>query len=195
MSLRAMLFDLDGTLTRPLLDFPTMKREIGLPPDRFILEALEAMTPEERHRAMAIVERHEHEAAARAEMNDGAETLLAALARGGIRTGVITRNSRRSLGVVMKLHGLNFDITITREHADPKPSPAGIHVALEKLAVSPAEAAYVGDHAIDIAAGHAAGVRTIWVSNGQTIDAVPPADHTVVCPGDIVGLLDRLAES
>ena len=67
MSLHAMLFDLDGTLTRPLLDFPSMKREIGLSPDSFILEALEAMTPEERHRAMVIVERHEQEAAARAK--------------------------------------------------------------------------------------------------------------------------------
>ena len=37
--LRAVLFDFDGTLTRPgALDFAAIKRQVGCPPDRFVLE-------------------------------------------------------------------------------------------------------------------------------------------------------------
>ena len=42
--LRAVVFDFDGTLTRPgALDFPGIKREVGCPPDSFLLEWIEAL--------------------------------------------------------------------------------------------------------------------------------------------------------
>lgn len=192
MPLGAMLFDLDGTITRPLLDFPTIKREIGLPPDALILEALETMTPEEREQAMLVVERHEREAARRSELNDGAAALLAELDRRGIATGIITRNSAESTATVIERHGLSFGVVICRDHAPPKPSPDGLRLALAALRVEASHAAFVGDHRIDVEAGHAAGMRTVWVSNGSATEA-PVADFTAATPGDIVALLDEIA--
>jgi HAD superfamily hydrolase (TIGR01509 family) len=192
MTLKAMLFDLDGTVTRPLLDFPAIKREIGIPTDSFILEELEGMTPQERKRAMDIVERHEREAAEKSELNDGARPLMEELTRRGIRTGVITRNSHESLLTVLRLHGLSFDVHVTRDHAEPKPSPAGITMALRQLGLAPGNAVYVGDHAIDVEAGRAAGTRTIWVTNGRGLTPPPAADYQVSSPGQIIPLLDEL---
>lgn len=194
MPLAAMLFDMDGTITQPLLDFPTIKREIGLSPESFILEALETMTPAEQQRAMAIVERHEAEAALRAEFNDGADTLLRELGHRGVPTGVITRNSSASVALVVERLVLDFAVTICREHASPKPSPDGIRLALARLGVEPRHAVYVGDHTIDVNAGRAAGTRTIWVSNGRRLTPMPEADYAVRCPGEIIGLLDELAQ-
>lgn len=192
MPLRAMLFDLDGTITKPLLDFPAIKRDIGLPADSFILEAMEAMTPADRRRAMDIVERHERQAAAKSELNDGAKQLLDELARRGIATGVITRNSGESLETVLRLHGLSFAVAVTRDQAEPKPSPAGIRLALKQLGAAAEEAVYVGDHAIDVKAGRAAGTRTIWITNGHRPTPAPEADWEVSCPADIIPLLDGL---
>jgi HAD superfamily hydrolase (TIGR01509 family) len=192
MALKAMLFDMDGTLTRPLLDFAAIKREIGIPTTSFILEATETMTPAERERAMAIVERHEQEAAERSELNDGVLPLLAELDRRGILTGIITRNSRRSCEVVMARHGLSFSVLVCRESAPAKPSPEGILLALQQLGVDAASAVYVGDHLIDLQAGHAAGTRTILVTNGHDKGFHVEADFVVAGPGDIVGLLDDL---
>ncbi|HSL95536.1 MAG TPA: hypothetical protein VLA35_06435, partial [Thermoleophilia bacterium] len=64
--LEAVLFDFDGTLTAPgELDFGAIKRALGCPPDRFVLEwALELESAEERERALAALERFELEAAA-----------------------------------------------------------------------------------------------------------------------------------
>lgn len=192
MPLSAMLFDLDGTITRPLLDFPAIKREIGLPADSYILEALQAMTPAERERAMAVVERHEAEAAARSKLNHGARELLEELHRRGVLVGVVTRNSEESAATVLRLHGLQFDVIVCRDHAAPKPSPEGIRLALQRLNVPPSAAVYVGDHAIDVAAGHAAGTRTIWVANGGKPSAPPDADFRVETLQDVLGLLDAL---
>ena len=42
--LRAVLFDFDGTLTHPgALDFAAIKREVGCPPDQFVLEWILAL--------------------------------------------------------------------------------------------------------------------------------------------------------
>ena len=195
MPLKAMLFDLDGTVTKPLLDFPAIKREIGIPTDSFILEALETMTPDQQRRTMAIVEHHEEEASRRSQLNDGARELLEELERRAIATGVITRNSASSVATVLRRHGLSFRVVVCRDDAAPKPSPAGIEAALAHLALRPSEAAYVGDHTIDVAAGRAAGTRTIWVSNGRRLDPAPEADYTVTCPKEIIALLDVLAAS
>jgi len=191
--LQAMLFDLDGTLTQPLLDFPAIKREIGISEDAFILEALEGMTSPERRRAMEIVERHELEASKACRFNDGAGELLAELSRRELRVGIITRNSRRSLRIVTERLGIRYDVGVCRDHAAPKPSPEGLEVALRQMTVAPGSAVYVGDHRIDIEAGRTAGTRTIWVTNGRPQSPRPDADFEVRSPGEIIGLLDTLA--
>ena len=193
MPLKAMLFDMDGTITRPRLDFPAIKREIGIPADAYILEALETMPAEARHKAMAILERHEMEAAQLSELNPGARLLLEELRRRTIVTGIITRNSAASVDVVLRRHGLTFTVIVCREDAPPKPAPEGLLMALQRVNVAPREAVYVGDHPIDLAAGKAAGTRTIWVTNGREAASEPQADFVVSGLAEIVPLLEQLA--
>src|SRR4051812_30711015 len=76
---RAILFDMDGTLTRPYLDFPRMKQEMGIPLERPILEALAEMEPVERRRAESILYRHEEIAAAGSALNEGCDELMGML--------------------------------------------------------------------------------------------------------------------
>src|SRR5579862_2828271 len=92
---RAILFDMDGTLTQPLLDFPRIKSEMGIG-DRPILEALAEMEPSQRRSAQTVLDRHEEEAAERSTLNAGCHELLAWLSAKGIKKALITRNSRQS---------------------------------------------------------------------------------------------------
>ena len=73
---RAVIFDLDGTLTEPVLDFDAMRAEIGLPRGLPILEQLEQLDAGERARAEAIMLRHERAAIAQATLADGCADLL-----------------------------------------------------------------------------------------------------------------------
>jgi hypothetical protein len=65
MRWRAIIFDMDGTLTRPLLDFAAIRADIALTADDPILETMARMAPDARQRAEAVLRRHEDAAARR----------------------------------------------------------------------------------------------------------------------------------
>src|SRR5436305_3857524 len=125
---RAILFDMDGTLTEPMLDFPRIKAEMGIG-QRPILEALAEMDEQERQRAQIVLARHEEEAAARSTLNPGCRELLEELASRKILTALITRNSRVSVQTVLERHRLKIAVLVAREDAAPKPSPEPLRVA------------------------------------------------------------------
>jgi len=168
-----MIFDLDGTLTRPYLDFDRIRDEIGLPnePRTPVLEAMEAMTVEQRARAEAILERYETEAALASELHDGASEVLAALRRRSIPLGLLTRNSRRCARIVLERHGLHFDCIYAREDGPIKPSPEPVLEICRRFGVVPATAWVVGDYLFDLQAGRRAGVTTVLMLG----DSPPPA--------------------
>jgi len=187
--IRGVLFDLDGTLTAPMLDFDAMRREIGIT-DSPILEALEHMSEAERRRAFRIIERHEEAAAANSELSAGARELLDYLADAGLKTGVVTRNSRPSVDQFIVRHGIEFDALVSRDDAPPKPSPAPLLKALEQLGLGREEVIYVGDHEIDRQTGAAAGIPTYIVRNHAEIkDHGPPEMRVDTLAGliDVVG--------
>ena len=163
MPLKLVIFDLDGTLLEPSLDFHAIRAEIGLPPVVPILETMLALEPEARRRAFAILDRHEAEAAARSELMPGAKELLAALRRRGLKLAVLTRNSRVSVDAACRRHGLEFDAVSTRETHRPKPDPDGVHGLMKAFGAAAGETVVVGDYRFDIEAGRSAGVRTIAI--------------------------------
>src|SRR6185437_3068715 len=111
---RAVLFDMDGTLTEPMLDFPRIKSDLGIG-NQPILEALAAMSAQERAEAEAILLGHEDHAAAHSTLNPGCVELLSFLQENAISTALMTRNSRRSVRIVLERHGLNFGVLVARE--------------------------------------------------------------------------------
>ncbi|MEN8689774.1 MAG: HAD-IA family hydrolase [Desulfobacterales bacterium] len=191
--IHAVLFDFDGTLTRPeSLDLNVIKRRIGCPADSYLLEYIETLpSADERQKALEAVDQFELAAAAEAKPNDGAEELVGYLHTVGVRVGIVTRNSHQS--VLRALHNFkridvaDFDIIVSRdEPVNPKPSGDGIHLAARRLNVAVAEVLMVGDYAIDIEAGIRAGAITVLLDNhlpkaGQDV----PSDFTVEHLADI----------
>jgi HAD superfamily hydrolase (TIGR01549 family) len=163
---RAILFDMDGTLTEPMLDFDRIKAEMGIG-DRPILEALAALTGRERELAEAVLLSHEEQAARSSALNPGCGELLAWLHAHRIRTALITRNSRLSMETVLARHSLCLDVLVTREDRPYKPDPHPLKLACKKLEVSEPDAWMVGDGWYDIQAGLAAGIKTVWLSHGK----------------------------
>ena len=163
---RALLFDMDGTLTEPMLDFPRIKAEMGIG-DRPILEALAEMTGPDRTAAEAVLHRHEEQAAACSTLNPGCLELLDWLQQRDMPLALITRNSAASVRTVVERHGLHVDYILTRADAKPKPDPEALHLACRRLEVREADAWMVGDGQYDVEAGNAAGIPTVWLSHGR----------------------------
>jgi HAD superfamily hydrolase (TIGR01509 family) len=163
---RAVLFDMDGTLTEPMLDFPRIKMEMGIGPGP-ILESLAALEESRRLLAEAVLLRHEKLAAEESKLNPGCRELLALLKSKRIPMAVITRNSRLSVATFIARHGLEFDVRITREDGPFKPDPFSLALACQRLGVGPHEAWMVGDGQYDVEAALAANIRAVWISHAK----------------------------
>ena len=170
----AMLFDMDGTLTAPMLDFPAIKAEMGIG-NRPILEALAELSDSRRAEAEAILLRHEEHAAANSQLNPGCRELLVWIAERQIPTALITRNSRRSVELFVERHGLAMEVLITRDDPPFKPSPHPLLLGCSGLNVDPAQVWMIGDGQYDVEAGVAAGIKTVWISHRRekSFDATP----------------------
>ena len=172
--LRAVLFDFDGTLTHPgALDFAAIKREVGCPPDQFVLEWIQALPRgEERDAAALALERSELAAADASAPNEGAEALVRRLKDDGIAVGVLTRNGlsavERALRRFPSLTAADFDVVVTRDDdVAPKPAPDGVLHAAALMGATPEQTLVVGDYLLDMQAGRAAGAVTAYLANGD----------------------------
>src|SRR5439155_18531007 len=171
--IRGIVFDLDGTLVDSRLDFAAMRREMELPPDQPILEALARLDPERAEHCHAILHRHELDGAERAVLLPGAAELLAILHSGGIRQAIATRNSLRITDATMKKLGLSVDLVLTRDDGPVKPDPWPVVHACERWQLSPAEVVVIGDYRFDVECGHAAGCRTVLLTDPHDPLAYP----------------------
>ena len=172
--IKAVLFDFDGTLTKPgALDFPLLKETIGCPDDIPILEFIEGLpTPLEREEIFSVLERFEINAASNSEPNHGAEELIHYLRSKGLGIGIITRNSllsiERALQNFKNIDISDFDVIISRDTpVKIKPSGDGILMAAQTLNVDVKQVLMVGDYVFDIQAGQSAGCITAFLDYGD----------------------------
>ncbi len=165
---RHWIFDMDGTLTVAVHDFPALARSLGLPPDQPILESIAALPAVQRAWLRRELDRLELRLAEDAVAAEYAARLLSVLSERGASLGIVTRNSHRNAMATLEASGLAgfflSEAVIGRDEAAPKPSPEGIEALLAAWGGAADETVMVGDFLYDLQAGRAAGVATVHVS-------------------------------
>lgn len=181
---------MDGTLTRPYLDFDGIRQEIGLPLAP-LLEAVAQLPPEDRARAEAILLRHEAAAAAESELQPGAAEVVSALRAAKIPIALMTRNSRESTRAFDERHGLKFDFVRTREDGPIKPSPEPVQRICRAFGVEPAATWVIGDFHFDLICANAAGAISVllWDSGQPTPAWAAEARHVITDLRELFGLM------
>lgn len=173
-----IIFDMDGTLTVPTLDFHAIRAEIGLPPGD-VAAAIAALPEPGRRRAWTIIERHEREANQHQRLQKGCRQLLDRCHRETVKVGVVTRNMAESVRALCRRFGLTFDIALSREFRDMKPHPGPALHILEDWGFAPRQVLMVGDYVHDILCGQAAGIAACFFENeGKPCRGAVP-DHVV----------------
>lgn len=92
---------------------------------------------------------------------------LEQLKENGAAMGVVSSRTKESLHMLLEYNQLEhyFDVIVSPfDTTLHKPDPAPINFAINKMSAKSDSAIYVGDTAIDIACGRAAGLKTALVS-------------------------------
>jgi HAD superfamily hydrolase (TIGR01549 family) len=192
MKIEAIIFDMDGTITQPYLDFDRIRAEMG-GLEGPILEAMEKMSAEQRNRAEAVLERHEQEAVENSSLNPSVVEVLEFLRATGRKAGLITRNNRSNVERVSQMHGLHFDAVFTRDDGPAKPHPFSIEKVCEQLSVNPERVLMVGDHLFDLICGRQAGAVSVLLSTAEKYkEYVHEADFLIHDLGELMGIVKKL---
>lgn len=191
MPIKAVIFDLDGTITQPYFDFDAIREEIGLPRDSGpILESMEKMTPKQRRKAENILYFHEQKAVMESKLNADARETLSAIRAKGIPIGILTRNKRDNAFAIARKHDLEFDAVIGREDGPVKPDAFGVLKLCREFGVKPEETLLVGDYLFDLQCAKAAGAVAVLLANHhQAGEFVKHADFCVKNIGEILEII------
>ena len=193
MSIKAVIFDLDGTITQPYFDFDAIREEIGFDKDSGpILELMETMSAEQRRRVEEILHYHEQMAVTRSRLNRGAEKTLELLRAGGVKVGILTRNRRSNAIAVADKHGLKFDVIVGREDGPAKPDAYGVIQICKQFGVRCEETLMVGDYLFDLQCANAAGaVSVLLVNTEKSAEFVEYADFTIEKIEQILAIIEE----
>jgi hydrogenase expression/formation protein HypE len=195
--IKAVLFDFDGTLTKPgALDFDKIKAAIGCPREIPVLQYMTDITdPVRRQEVSDILDTFETKGAEISEPNTGAEAIISLLKKRGILLGILTRNTLKTVSRALEnFEGTrisDFDLVITRDNElKPKPHPEGILWAAEKMGINPEAMLMVGDFAFDMEAGREAGAVTVFLDNHSKRMTEVERAFTISTLGDLKTIVE-----
>ncbi|MDW8107259.1 MAG: HAD-IA family hydrolase [Armatimonadota bacterium] len=217
LPLRAILFDIDGTLIDTVnlivnaLDYTyrkhlgiTLSREelrrlIGLPL-KVQMHYLDDRVPESPPHEQMEADEMAYYAAHRDQervVPEAVEAVRVAY-RKGYATALVTSKNRAELALSLpKLELDSFvDTIVTADDTERhKPAPDPVLKALERLQLAPEQAVYIGDTVFDIACGRAAGVQVGTVAWGahlpEDLRAAQP-DYYFETPADLLQWVEQL---
>ncbi|MCD6538535.1 HAD-IA family hydrolase [Candidatus Bathyarchaeota archaeon] len=198
--MKAVIFDLDGTLINSAIPFKKMKRLIikyledagvthGLLNDEMLNSEITSIAAEnlkvrgfpERYikRVLSgvsdLMNRVEIESLDAASLIDGVPEVLRSLKERGFRIGLLTRSCREYAEKILRRFNIReyFDAILARDDVEyPKPNPAHALELLKLLNVSARDTVFIGDHLSDLECAVKSGMKFILFRRGSRTEDV-----------------------
>ena len=148
----AVVFDMDGTLTVPVIDFQLMYDRVGVPRGHDVLAAISEWPAAEQQRALDVIAEFEEAALRDMQLMPGVVDLARLLDDTGIPRALVTRNVCKSVDHLHAHHIAPlppFLPALSRNTCVPKPAPDALLRVAEHWGVPPTELLMVGDSARD----------------------------------------------
>lgn len=194
MPIKAVIFDLDGTITSFNLDYKEARAEVrgyllkmGVPAsvigvNENIFEMLkktelfmrnsgktESVIEGIRKEALGIAEKYELEAASSTNLLPGTIDTLKNLRTSNLKMALCTLNSQKTTNYILNRFKLTeyFDVTVPRETTNSvKPHPEHLEIALKSLGIPTDETVVIGDSASDMKVAKELNILAIGLTTG-----------------------------
>jgi len=212
MTVRAALFDLDGTLVdslgdlsdavnhmlagfgRPSLTVAAVRRLVGKGAHNLVRRALDTESRDDIARGLELfVAYNRDHIADKSLLYPGVPEALHQLAECGIRMAVISNKNEALCRLVLEALGIagRFESICGGDtFPEMKPSPLPLLRVVERLGIAAHEAAMAGDSINDVQAGQQAGITTIGCTWGYgEVEELTGADHRAASFRDVSVIL------
>ncbi|KAI5398102.1 hypothetical protein KIW84_063776 [Lathyrus oleraceus] len=207
--LRGVVFDMDGTLTVPVIDFVSMHKAV-LGDDEYhrikasnpagidILKLIDHWPSHQQRRAYDTIARFEQDALDKLQIMPGAAELCNVIDSKKMRRGLITRNMKPAVDLFHQRFGITFSPALSREFRPYKPDPAPLLHICSLWDVQPNEVIMVGDSLKDdVVCGGRAGAYSCLLDQTGRYDSPEYAnvdfkpDFKVTSLAEVYSILER----
>ncbi|MBL0094781.1 MAG: phosphoglycolate phosphatase [Piscinibacter sp.] len=216
LRVRAVLFDLDGTLIDsapdlagagndmraarglPVLPLSHFRPMVGSGARGMVGRALQVQPGDAEFEALRdeFLRRYESRMTRETRLFDAMQPVLDTLRRQALPWGIVTNKATRFSEPLVRALGLIDEAATlvcgdTTPHAKPHPAP--LLEAARRIGVDAGDCVYVGDDLRDVQAGRAAGMLTVaaawgYLGEGEHIGEWG-AHHVIESPGELLNLL------
>ena len=162
-----IIFDMDGTIVESMVNFKTIRAQLGIAPEVGIIEHINQLPPAQAEKANTELRNRELRGAENAPLIPGALETLDAIRRTNLKIALLTRNTQHSVDIIMKRFPelqFQFDLVSTRENGTIKPQPDSILDACRTLGIKPQRTLCVGDYIYDLQAANSADAVSVLIT-------------------------------
>jgi len=206
--IRGIIFDMDGTLTMPVLDFQGVRNKLGVSRCTDILAYAASKPPVQREQIYKLIHEWEEEGITKMELRPYLFEVLHYLQQSNIHIAILTRNNQRAVDAFLaKLlqdgqraghkfanDGSDiFSVVLTRDFVPYKPDPAPARHICSVWDVAEENVMLVGDDVQDVECGRNAGNVTTLVNKPGNEKVRHLAHFNIDCLSHLIHILQSPA--
>ncbi len=168
------IFDMDGTIFTSNINWKSVKKILNVDGTSILEKIYNGNKIDES--SLRYLEGIEEKSVLASKPLPRSRDFINDIAGMGIKTSLVTNNSRKNAEYLLEKYSFTFDTVITRDENMWKPSPAAFKYLMSKFRTSPKNTISIGDSDLDVTASVKSDILDIYIVDNAVIKGKYPVD-------------------